>query len=319
MSLSILLLSGGVGGAKLAEGLLHSQYAANLSILGNVADDQEIHGLWVSPDIDTITYTLTERIDTDKGWGLSNETNRTLDALKTLGADTWMYLGDQDFATHIYRTEQRKKGLRPSVIAADIAAKLGLSVPLLLPTDDKIQTKVNTDLGWLDFQSYFVRHQCQPSISEIVIEGADSALATPEALNAIAKADLIIFAPSNPIVSIGAILAVPGIKQALLDTDAYKLAVSPLIGGKTVKGPADKMLRACGIRCDALGVAEHYRALIDCMVIDQCDEQLSAPIAAMGLAVHSTQTLMSKRSDKTALAEFVVSCYQQTTAQRESN
>ncbi|NQZ30662.1 MAG: 2-phospho-L-lactate transferase [Oceanospirillaceae bacterium] len=312
MSFSILLLAGGVGGAKMAEGLLHGPFGENLSILGNIADDQEIHGLWVSPDIDTLTYTLTDRIDKQKGWGLKDESNRTLDALNTLGEDTWMYLGDQDFATHIYRTDKRKKGIRPSVIAGDIARNLGLKIPLLLPTDDIVQTRLNTDLGWLDFQSYFVRYQCQPEIKEIVFSGAENATATTESLAAIAAADLIIFAPSNPIVSIGAILAVPQIKQAISNASAYKMAISPIIAGKTVKGPADKMLKALDIRCDALGVAHCYQGLIDLLVIDERDSSLANAIEALGIATAQTDTMMTDRSDKVRLANFVTEQYLQT-------
>jgi LPPG:FO 2-phospho-L-lactate transferase len=310
MSLSILLLAGGVGGAKMAEGLMHSDFSQGLSILGNISDDQEIHGLWVSPDIDTLTYTLTDRIDTDKGWGLKDESNRTLDALKLLGEDTWMYLGDQDFATHIYRTQLRKKGLRPSIIAADIAAKFGLKTPLLLPTDDIVQTRVNTDLGWLDFQSYFVRYQCQPEISEIVFKGADAAKATPEALAAISAADIIIFAPSNPIVSIGAILAVPGIRTAIETSDAYKMAVSPIVAGKTVKGPADKMLRALNIPCNALGVAQCYQDLIDVLVVDNLDNALCPAIEALGMSTFCTDTMMHNRPDKARLANALIAFQQ---------
>lgn len=306
MSLSVLLLAGGVGGAKMAEGLLHSKHSESLSILGNICDDQEIHGLWVSPDIDTVTYTLTDRIDTEKGWGLKDETNRTLDALNTLGEDTWMYLGDQDFATHIYRTQLRKQGIRPSVIARDIAQKLGLTTPLLLPTDDIVQTRVNSDRGWLDFQSYFVRYQCQPEITEIVFKGAQSAKPTSEALNAIASADIIILAPSNPIVSIGAILSIPGIHEALAQSSAYKMAVSPIIGGKTVKGPADKMLQAMNIPCSALGVAQYYQGLIDLIIIDQQDSDLREEIEALDIAVQCTDTMMRTREDKVRLAEQII-------------
>jgi len=309
MSLSILLLAGGVGGAKMAEGLMHSPHGEGLTILGNISDDCEFHGLWVSPDIDTLTYTLTQRIDTQKGWGLKDETNRTLDALNTLGEDTWMYLGDQDFATHIYRTNQRKKGIRPSVIARDIATKLGLQTPLLLPTDDVVQTRVNTELGWLDFQSYFVRHQCQPNISEIVFNGAENAKATPEALAAIAAADLIVFAPSNPIVSIGAILAVEDIKAAIVKSSAFKMAVSPIIAGKTVKGPADKMLKALDIRCDALGVAQCYQELIDMLVIDELDADLADSIESLGISTATTDTQMFDRTDKVRLGSFLVDQY----------
>ncbi|MCJ8337338.1 MAG: 2-phospho-L-lactate transferase [Pseudomonadales bacterium] len=311
MSLSIVLLAGGVGGAKMAEGLMHSRCGEGLSIIGNIGDDQEIHGLWVSPDIDTLTYTLTERIDRTKGWGLKDESNHTLDALALLGVDTWMYLGDQDFATHIYRTEQRKKGLRPSVIAADIAAKFGLKVPLLLATDDNVPTRLNTDRGWLDFQSYFVRYQCQPEITAVEFQGAEQANATPETLAAIAAADLIIFAPSNPIVSIGAILAIPGIRSAIDNSSAFKMAVSPIIAGKTVKGPADKMLRSLGFSSDALGVAQCYQSLLDLLVIDSADQQYCDAIRALGMQVACTDTLMPERGDKVRLAEELLDYYQQ--------
>lgn len=309
--LSVLLLAGGVGGAKMAEGLLYSQLRHEFSILGNIGDDQEIHGLWVSPDIDTLTYTLTDRIDRDKGWGLKNETNRTLDALQMLGADTWMYLGDLDFATHIYRTEQRKKGIRPSVIASNIARKMGLSIPLILPTDDNVQTRVNTNNGWLDFQSYFVRYQCQPTIKEITFHGAEQAQATPEALAAIAAADLIIFAPSNPIVSIGAILAVDDIRQAIIQSSAHKLAVSPIIAGKTIKGPADKMMTACGFRSDALGVAQCYQSLIDTLVIDELDRALAEDISDLGITPVVLNTLMKNRDDKAQLANHIADIHHQ--------
>jgi len=199
----ITVLAGGVGGAKMAEGLAFSRYSEQLNIIGNVADDQQFHGLWVSPDIDTLTYTLAGLIDRDKGWGLKDESNRVLDALNRLGVDTWMYLGDQDFATHIYRSELRRQGVRPSAIASHIASRLGVKANIILPTDDRIQTRVKTDQGWLDFQSYFVREGCQPVIREFAIDGIEQATATEEALRAISEADLIVFAPSNPIVSIG--------------------------------------------------------------------------------------------------------------------
>ena len=303
---NICVLAGGVGGAKMAEGLAFSRYREQLSIIGNVADDQQFHGLWVSPDIDTLTYSLADLIDRDKGWGLKQESNRTLDSLNRLGADTWMYLGDQDFATHIYRTEQRHQGVRPSAIASHIAHRLGVQANIILPTDDCIQTRVKTDQGWLDFQSYFVRHACQPAISEIVIDGIEQARATPEALQAIAEADLIVFAPSNPIVSIGAILAVPGIRRALVESSAYTVAVSPLINGQTVKGPADKMMVAAGYSCDQVGVADCYRGLIDALVIDEADCDAVAQLSASGLDVLVTGTLMSSRQHKVDLAEAVV-------------
>jgi len=306
----ITLLAGGVGGAKMAEGLMHSRYSENLTIIGNVADDQEFHGLWVSPDIDTLTYTLADQIDRDKGWGLKNESNRTLDALNRLGADTWMYLGDQDFATHIYRTEQRKLGERPSEIASHIARQLGLQIPIVLPTDDVIQTRVRTRDGWMDFQQYFVKHRCEPEIEDISIVGIKLAKPTPEALVAIADADLILFAPSNPIVSIGAILSVPGIREAVQKSQAYRLAVSPLINGETVKGPADKMMAACGFRNDVHGIADCYQGLIDGLIIDQQDRDEVPALLERGLEVLATDTLMVSRANKVRLAETLVHLYE---------
>lgn len=308
--LKILLLAGGVGGAKMAEGLACSRYADQLSIIGNVADDQQFHGLWVSPDIDTLTYTLADLIDREKGWGLKDETNQTLNALERLGADTWMYLGDKDFATHIYRTEQRNLGVRPSAIASQIAHALGVKADIILPTDEAIQNRVKTPQGWLDFQSYFVREACKPEVLDVAIEGVEQAQPTEEALTAIAEADLIIFAPSNPIVSIGAILAVPGIRHALQQSCAYKVAVSPLIDGATVKGPADRMMMAAGYSCDVLGVADCYHGLLDALVIDQQDRDASDALAAKGLQVLATDTLMHSRANKVRLAETIVHLYQ---------
>ena len=312
----IVLLAGGVGGAKMAEGLACSRYGAQLSIIGNVADDQEFHGLWVSPDIDTLTYTLADLIDRDKGWGLKGESSRTLDALTRLGADTWMYLGDQDFATHIYRTEQRLKGERPTTIARHIAQRLGVQTNIILPTDDCIQNRVKTAQGWLDFQSYFVREACQPEILEFAIEGIEQAEPTAEALKAINEADLIVFAPSNPIVSIGAILAVPGIRQALAQSSAYKVAVSPIINGQTVKGPADRMMAAAGYTSDVLGVADCYAGLLDALVIDQLDRDAVPALAAKGLQVLATDTLMYSLENKIRLADTLIHLYESQRSER---
>jgi len=299
----IVLLAGGVGGAKMAEGLMHSRYCDGLSIIGNVADDQEFHGLWVSPDIDTLTYTLADRIDRQKGWGLKDDSNRTMSALTDLGVDTWMYLGDLDFATHIYRTEQRRKGIRPSTIAAHIANKMGIEVPILLPTDDRVQTQIETSLGWLDFQSYFVKNQCQPEITSIKFDGISTAKPTPESLQAIKEADIILFAPSNPIVSIGPILSIPGIREALQLSSAYKLAVSPIINGLTIKGPADKMLQASGYQTSVLGVADCYQGVIDGLVIDHKDHAHQTALIQRGLDVLIVNTFMETREDKITLAE----------------
>lgn len=306
LSMKVVLLSGGVGGAKMAEGLYHSDFGRELSVIGNVADDMSFHGLWVSPDIDTLTYTLADLIDTNKGWGLKDETNNSLDALKRLGCDTWMYLGDKDFATHIYRTEQKQLGIRASVIAKHIAKQLGVTANILLPTDEVIQNRIRTKQGWLDFQSYFVKQGCQPEILEVELSGIEEARPTPESLSAISQADLIIIAPSNPIVSINPIINVPGMRSALKNAKAPVVAVSPIINGQTVKGPADKMMAAMNFSSDVLGVAACYQGLIDALVIDVQDRQFTAELEAQNLKVMVAPTLMKNRNDKVFLAQKIV-------------
>jgi len=299
----ITLLAGGVGGAKAALGLYKSRYKPALSVIGNVADDEEFHGLWVSPDIDTLTYTLAGRINQQQGWGLENETRQVLNGLEKLGSDSWMFLGDQDFATHIYRTKQRRKGIRPSAIAQDIAWKNGVDIPLLLPTDDVIQTRILTPSGSLSFQEYFVREQCNAEITAISFEGSEEAHATPEALEAIKNSDVIIFAPSNPVVSIGAILAVREIRQTIENSKAVRIAISPFIGGKTVKGPADKMMAVYGMNTSPVSIAEMYKNCIDAMVIDHQDHNWESVLRDRDLQVLTTETLMQSEDDKVRLME----------------
>lgn len=305
-AVKIVLLCGGVGGSKMAEGLYHSSFGDKLSIIGNVADDQEFHGLWVSPDIDTLTYTLANIIDSEKGWGLRDETDSTLTALNRLGCDTWMYLGDQDFATHIYRTQQRTNGVRPTEIASTIAKKLGVKANIVLPTDQIIQNRVRTDKGWQDFQSYFVKNGCQEQVLEIELSGIDQAQATPEVLTTIAEADFIIIAPSNPIVSISPILSIPGIEEALLKSPAPIVAVSPIINGKAIRGPADKMMNVAGYSANAIGVAQCYQGIIDGIVIDNDDKHLMPQLEENNLQVMVTNTLMNNRQSKVALANSIV-------------
>jgi LPPG:FO 2-phospho-L-lactate transferase len=303
--MKVTLLAGGVGGAKMAEGLA-ALPDVDLSIIGNVADDDAFHGLWVSPDIDTLTYSLADVIDRTQGWGVADEGHRALQTLSKLGAETWMTLGDRDFGLHIYRTMRRAKGDRPSDIARDVAAAFGVKLQVLLPTDDVVQTRVRTDDGWLSFQEFFVRERCAPEVRELAVHGLSDARPTPEALAAIAGADLIVVAPSNPLVSIAPILDVPGIRAAVSDAAALKVAVSPFIGGKVVKGPADKMMKALGERPDALGVARRYAGFIDALMIDRVDAPLEAEIRAEGLDILSSATLMKSRDDKARLASEIV-------------
>nr|WP_321457566.1 2-phospho-L-lactate transferase [uncultured Cohaesibacter sp.] len=302
----VTLLAGGVGGAKMAEGLAALENI-DLTIIGNVADDEEFHGLWVSPDIDTMTYTLSGRINRQQGWGLADEGTRALDILTTLGEDTWMMLGDKDFGLHIYRTMRRTKGHRPSDIARDIARAFGVMPAILLPTDDRVQTRVKTQKGWLSFQEYFVREKCAPQVEALEFSGIAEARPTGEALAAIAHADLIVIAPSNPLVSIEPILAIPAIRDAVKAASAKKIAVSPLIAGKVVKGPADRMMTALGLRADACGVAHHYQGLIEHLLIDHQDADLAQEIAALGITPTCSDILMKEAQDKARLARQVIS------------
>lgn len=302
----VLLLAGGVGGAKMAEGFAASSAASGLSILGNIADDQEFHGLWVSPDIDTLTYTLADLIDREKGWGLKQDSYQALAMLRQLGSDVWMNLGDRDLGVHILRTQLRRMGQRPNDIARLIGRQLGVTTPILLPTDDPVHTEVRTPNGWLAFQDYFVRERCQPDVLGLRYQGIEAAQPCPEALAAIAEADLIVLAPSNPLVSIAPILAVPGIRQAIVTSSALKVAVSPLIAGQTVKGPADKMLRGLGYRADVCGVADIYRDLVDVLLIDPLDQALQAECSAGSLRVLTESILMQTADDKRRLAQAIL-------------
>lgn len=297
----VTLLAGGVGGAKMAEGLA-ALPDVQLSVIGNVADDEAFHGLWVSPDIDTLTYSLGDVIDRTQGWGVADESHRALETLSRLGSDTWMSLGDRDFGLHIYRTLRRQRGDRPSTIARDIARAFGVRAEILLPTDDIVQTQVRTDLGWLSFQEYFVRERCAPAVRAISFRGLDQARPTPEALHAIDTADLIVIAPSNPLVSIAPILSISGITEAIERSTARKIAVSPFIAGKVIKGPADRMMRALGERPDAVGIADRYQNIIDTLLIDHTDAALKADVEKRGLTPFCADILMQTQEDKTRLA-----------------
>ncbi|MEM6941238.1 MAG: 2-phospho-L-lactate transferase [Pseudomonadota bacterium] len=303
----VTLLAGGVGGAKMAEGFAALK-DVDLTIIGNVADDQEFHGLWVSPDIDTMLYTLSGRINREQGWGLADEGRRALEMLADLGADTWMFLGDRDFGLHIYRAERLRRGDRPTRITADVARRFGISALILLPTDDRVQTFVRTAVGWLTFQEYFVRERCAPEVLELRYDGLDRAALTQEARTAVVSADVVVIAPSNPLVSITPILDIPGMREALSEARAPIIGVSPLIAGKVVKGPADRMLTALGHRADAAGVALIYKDLLDHFVVDRADAALTSEITDQGVTPHLTDILMPDATAKARLAAEILSC-----------
>ena len=305
-SKQIVLLAGGVGGAKAAKGLYQSTYKEGLTVIGNVGDDDSFHNLWVSPDLDTLVYTLANDVNPVTGWGVNNDSCRILSRLAQFGSDTWMHLGDLDIATHIFRSELRAKGESMTAITQKIRQRLGVTVPVLPITNDTVQTRLNTPEGWVDFQTYFVHRRCEPQVTGIAYNGAEHAYASQEALNAIAQADVIVFAPSNPLLSIAPMLAVNEVSEALSQSQARKVAISPLINGKAIKGPAEKLLQQMQFPPGNVGIAEFYQDLVDTLVIDSSDKDDQATIQSMGLSTHITSTFMKSDDDKVRLMEEVI-------------
>lgn len=297
-----VLLSGGVGGAKLAAGLAAVLPPEDLTVIGNTGDDLEVYGLRVSPDLDILAYTLAGAADPERGWGLRGDTFRVLEALEGLGEETWFRLGDADMATCLVRTRMLRAGRRLTEAAAEIGDLLGLSVRILPASDDDVRTWIRTPHGWIGFQDFFVRERCGLEILEVAYRGAEAARATPEALAAISAAEAILVAPSNPIASIGPILAVPGIREALRAARAPKVGVSPIVAGASLKGPSDRMLRAAGFVASAAGVARFYAGLLDSLVIDRADAALEAEVSAAGLRAHVVPTVVRTHEEKAALA-----------------
>ena len=301
----IVLIAGGVGGAKLAEGL-NSIKDINLTIIGNIADDDEFHGLRVSPDIDTLTYTLSGMVNRKQGWGVKNDNYKTLSMLNKLGEETWMSLGDLDFGLHIYRQHRLLKDHRPTIIANEIAKKLGVTADIILPTDDKIRTEVQTKSGWISFQEYFVKKRCSPKIIKLKYTGIKSAKMTKEAKKALFNAELIIIAPSNPLVSINPILEIPGFKSIIRKNNKRVIAVSPLIQGKAVKGPATKMLKQLGFKPNSFSCMQMYNDICETFILDRSDIGLEKQFISLNQKPFFTDTLMTNLADKRRLAKFII-------------
>jgi LPPG:FO 2-phospho-L-lactate transferase len=283
---------------------------ADLSIIVNTADDLELHGLLVCPDLDTVLYTLGGLANEATGWGVRDETWSTKAMLERYGQETWFALGDRDIATHLVRSKRMRGGARLTEVEAELATSLGVRAHLLPMTDDIVRTHLRTDEGWLPFQDYFVRRQHAVDVHEVHVHGIEHAAPTHEVLHAVSAADRILIAPSNPFVSIGPILAVPGVLEALKAASAPIVAVSPIIGGAAVRGPADRMFVTLGGEASALGVARHYvgryPGLLDGIVIDDVDAHQAASITSLGLGVLTTQTLMQSDADRRALAEVTL-------------
>ncbi len=303
----IVCLAGGVGGAKLAEGLQQQLEPGELTVIVNTGDDLELHSLLICPDLDTVLYTLAGIANPAQGWGVDDESWRVMDQLALLGEDTWFRLGDRDIATHLFRTERIRRGERLTDISLAIAAALGVPSNVLPMADEPVRTRVRTDGGWLDFQDYFVRLRQLPEVREVRYEGADKSTVTEEVRGALNDADAIMLAPSNPIVSIGPILAVPGLVAEVAAARARGVAVlalSGIVGGKALRGPADRMMSSLGHEPSALGVARRYAALglIDKFVLDTQDAALEGAISALGIGTVVTNTVMADSSSRANVA-----------------
>ena len=304
--LNILAIAGGVGGAKLALGLSRVLAPDQLIIVVNTGDDEIFHGLHVSPDLDTVTYALAGLTNRETGWGIADDSFRTLEALGRLGAETWFGLGDIDMATHIRRTELLGKGRTLSEATAEITRHLGIEHPIVPMSDDPLRTIALTDEGELAFQDYFVRRACEPKITGVRFEERDKAWPSPGFSMALLKADAIVFCPSNPLVSIGPVLAVPGVRDEVAAFTGPRIAVSPIVGGKALKGPAAKMMAELGRDVSSVGVARYYEGICDCLVIDTVDAAEASAVEALGMDAVVTSTVMQSDDDKDRLARKIL-------------
>jgi LPPG:FO 2-phospho-L-lactate transferase len=295
---NVTVLSGGVGGARFVQGLLDAIDPGGVTVIGNVGDDLEVFGLHVSPDLDTLLYTLGGVADEDRGWGRAAETWTALETARGLGAEAWFQLGDRDLGLHLARAEGLGRGEPLSAITERLARALGIAARILPATDDRLRTWIQTDDGDLPFQQWFVHRRHEPEVLGVRFEGAETACAAPGVLEALRDADLIVIAPSNPFVSIGPILAVDEIRVAIAGRRAPAVAVSPLIGGRAVKGPADRMLRRLAGGTAPGHVAGCYRGLIDALVYDESDGEVELEVRPI-----VSKTLMTDAASRRRLAE----------------
>lgn len=304
---TIAVLCGGVGAARFLRGLVEVVDPSTVTAVVNVADDTVLHGLHVSPDVDTVIYTLADAIDRERGWGLGGETWQAMEMFGRYGSPTWFNLGDRDLATHIVRTERLRAGESLSAVTAHLARSWGLSCHVVPVTDAPVRTSVRTAEGWLGFQEYFVGRQHDVAISDVRFDGADAATPAPGVVEAIASATRIVVAPSNPIVSIGPVLAVPGVRDALVARRTDVVAVSPIVAGAALKGPAARMLEELGHEASVVGVARLYAPLAATLVVDEADADAAPAVEAEGLRCVVTDTIMRDTDRAAALAEVVVS------------
>ena len=308
MSPRVALLAGGVGGAKLADGLYRALPQGELSIIANPGDDFELHGLTICPDHDTLLYTLAGLGDRERGWGLAGESWNALEQFGKIGAPDWFRLGDRDLALHIHRTALLKSGGRLTEVNRELQRRLGLpDAPILMATDDPLRTRVRTPEGWMEFQPWFVGAQAKPEVLEVEFVGAQRARVSAEVTEAILSAELIVIAPSNPLISIAPILAVDGVREAIASArtrGVQVIGVSPIVAGKAIKGPADRMLTAAGLPSSPVGVARALPGLFDTLLVEESDltDALRAELAPLVPRIAGAATVMYDDDARLSLA-----------------
>ncbi len=308
MSGHVLALSGGVGGAKLAAGLADVLEPGRLTVAVNTGDDFEHLGLTICPDIDSVLYTMAGLNDRQRGWGMANESWHMMEQLRALGEEDWFNLGDRDLATHIARSWRLRAGGTLSEVTAHLARSLGIAQRIVPMSDDPVRTQVLTDTGWTDFQRWFVGEQCGPAVSDIRFAGTPGAVMSPGLAEALAREDLaaIVLCPSNPFLSVDPVLAVDGVRDAILERKVPCVAISPLIGGRALKGPLSKLLAERDLQRGNPDIAAHYGALVDRIVIDRGDADDSSALREAGHAVTLAETLMRSAADQERLAREVL-------------
>jgi LPPG:FO 2-phospho-L-lactate transferase len=315
---SVVALAGGVGGAKLAHGLQMALPPGTLTVIVNTADDFRLWGLHISPDLDTVMYTLAGVANPETGWGVADDSWRAMEMLERYGREAWFRLGDRDLATHILRTQMLSEGRTLTEATTNLATSLNVATNILPMCDEPVQTLIETAGGTLDFQDYFVRRRHADRVTGITFQGIEAAQPTAQVVSALERASVIILCPSNPYVSIGPILAVPGMKEAIMHSGATKVAVSPIVGGTALKGPAADMMSAFGHEVSPAGVAAIYKGLVDGTVIDSIDSDVGPRIEEMDMAVSVTNTIMRSDSDRADLARHVLSFCERLATPAES-
>jgi len=304
----ITVLSGGTGGAKFVDGLRRVVLAPELTVIVNTGDDLVWWGLNISPDVDSIVYVLADLLSKDRGWGVEKDTFHCLESMRRLGEPAWFGVGDRDLATHLLRTQLLASGRTLTEATADIARRFGIESRILPMTDNKVETRVLTPRGELSFEEYFVRERHQVPVQTVRFEGVESAQPTSAVLEAIARADAVVIAPSNPITSIGPILAMGELRRGLCETSAPVIAVSPVVGGAAVSGPAGELMRSQDVSVSALGVAQYYREFLNVLVIDDRDAASASGLEQMGIRPLVTNILMKSAEDRVRLARTAVEC-----------